>query len=1353
MWMHLPANEASPQRPRRTTRPLTSTAPGPRHRPPLWLCRLIVSGLAALMIFSSVATSVASADPPPSTAVTLSSAQMRQGLDVAAVTGYLDQAGGGLRSLDDLITQEIIGQQPSVDPLKVAGAVTDLLHAVLATVKFPKPGEATSADAALGANQLSTGALFRDLDTMDQDLPQVEQQLDPATAQALQQGVKDVGNEALNDVDAAVPGNQFNPDQAQSPVPLSFTPQQVAEQTQTQTAQDPKLASAIDAQDAQGSGVTVDESLTDLENSAPVKSNPQLVNDVSQFSGSPAGQSISTDAGAVTSAFEGEVDGMQDLTGTAADDVRSFAGNQITPQQLTSDLNTAQSDLGDRSAAAAFDTFVTEQSGIESSAETAGEDLGAIAEEEVADVAVDAGVDLAAAEIDPAMLMNLATQGPQMLTTLINALSGTPSPDQVIIEMLQQIEKQITDLTINVNNGFAAVDAGIVNIDTQLQNISSQLTQTNQGVGEARQTLAQLAGQLDKIEFDLWNIASTQRNEQLLNDVSTDLGYSVRAPGNAQLPFDQFNEGAATFFNWATTDPTDAISELSFNPSLDSSTASSLAPDSVFGQLAPTTSGSSNLLNANLDYLAAYADCGPAATNASSLKASYACTQPAWANPPFDSNSPLSPSLPNPDVWAAGANAFSQLLTENPQYVTPPLLDEVKQIAGVGDTVSSTLSAITAPGAGAAPISDDGTTIDTGSGILNNALHNYLKQGIDGPANLLTEFEAEKNNFLSGQNPGGQSDPTNCTACTLGVPPTDGANTGEASIDLWGGPDQAPQKSLNAFQTTSDPSQPNNGTGKAGPGTMNECTSSQTDAGFPYLGGSAPATIDVSGGGALLNPLPAVYANAWHLGLGRIIGCYEGAWGNQPNFITGQATIDVGLNWYWQSATTGKETQVLHVAGIVPITFCRGATFPPTPITQVQDSWTYGGTGANPFSCTAVTSGILHVSLEQIMQEAAAAVSALPPGTVQSCPFALCVQPPGSPVGVFVTYTWPSPSNVPAAAPLDGAQGQVQNALSGLQRQLYQDIEPSGNATYAGFGAAVNRLNGARALIDDYVQLGMPTSLETDPLLRALVFGFGAGPQHLLDNSGDQLLYNYFQGLIANPPAADPATSGALEGMMTSGVQQLADRIELDLSSSGGGGGGGGGAAREARALGAAVSADGTPAAPDETDPLVSAALARLDITANDVLANPNPNPSPAPVPAPNPNPNPGPAPVSPPLQPVASTAVVHGAHAHGATITLTLRCRNAMCHLNAQALTTEHGKRGVRKTVTVASRSLTLNAGQTATITVKLNHAGSRLLKKSRRLPITVKVTLVQPGGKKLTILTRRLTLTVPSPARHGRR
>jgi len=57
MWMHLPANEASPQRPRRTTRPLTSTAPGARHRPLLWLFRLIVSGLAALIIFSSVTTS------------------------------------------------------------------------------------------------------------------------------------------------------------------------------------------------------------------------------------------------------------------------------------------------------------------------------------------------------------------------------------------------------------------------------------------------------------------------------------------------------------------------------------------------------------------------------------------------------------------------------------------------------------------------------------------------------------------------------------------------------------------------------------------------------------------------------------------------------------------------------------------------------------------------------------------------------------------------------------------------------------------------------------------------------------------------------------------------------------------------------------------------------------------------------------------------------------------------------------------------------------------------------------------------------------------------------------------------
>jgi hypothetical protein len=96
----------------------------------------------------------------------------------------------------------------------------------------------------------------------------------------------------------------------------------------------------------------------------------------------------------------------------------------------------------------------------------------------------------------------------------------------------------------------------------------------------------------------------------------------------------------------------------------------------------------------------------------------------------------------------------------------------------------------------------------------------------------------------------------------------------------------------------------------------------------------------------------------------------------------------------------------------------------------------------------------------------------------------------------------------------------------------------------------VTRLNGARGLLDDYVQLGLPVALTNDPLLYAGVLG----PAHLLDNSGtDNEITTYFQNAYSNPPATDPAgPNGALETTMKQEVAALASRLRADIASGSG---------------------------------------------------------------------------------------------------------------------------------------------------------------------------------------------------------
>ncbi len=95
------------------------------------------------------------------------------------------------------------------------------------------------------------------------------------------------------------------------------------------------------------------------------------------------------------------------------------------------------------------------------------------------------------------------------------------------------------------------------------------------------------------------------------------------------------------------------------------------------------------------------------------------------------------------------------------------------------------------------------------------------------------------------------------------------------------------------------------------------------------------------------------------------------------------------------------------------------------------------------------------------------------------------------------------------------------------------------------------------------------------------------------------------------------------------------------------------------------------------------------------------------------------------------------------------------------QTLTTEETTKGgkpvavsaaarkKRKMVIVGSKTVTVPAGSSATVTIKLNSSGRRLLKRFGKLPVMLTIKLTQNAGQ-VTVATRRLTIKRPRKPKH---
>ena len=695
------------------------------------------------------------------------------------------------------------------------------------------------------------------------------------------------------------------------------------------------------------------------------------------------------------------------------------------------------------------------------------------------------------------MLVQLVTQLPQIITEIVQLIKNEPSFEQVVLSGLQSIQKQMGALSEQVREGFSYVDGTLRGMGMKIETDTHLLESVAANGGQLQSDMAEITGKLDQIQATMYRIAESARDETLNTALNTYIGFPQRF--GEELPLLEFAKAEGTFFTWGDESSLNAVSEHK---------GGSTNPNQVYAELAGTEGA--NPLNQNLDYLSSYAN------NA------------GW----LDGLPPLT-EVPNPEVWSAAANAYSQLLFENKTDVTNNVLSSIGELEFVGETVEPFIRAITEKGPSYRAMEVDGVEIDTGSSILNHALANYLNSAVAPSTvsgvepSLANRIEAQENAILATQEPAVTDESYgHCSPCTLGVAPTTArGNTGEAFIDPWGGANQTPSGNLAAFAAASDPAQ-KNPENISEPAQMNLCLG----AGEQSKAGLLPLFAAINA-----DPLPAVYANAWHLGLGRLIACYAAE--------RSGGGLKTQVNYLWENTEPEPQKKlVLRITIETPLAKVTedSTCLPGGPVREMQAVWrnTSGEECAEneaflEDSYTDVTSFVRKHIEEDLEEEKAGKLPAVSVIFDQECQEA--IKEASAKKEEEVTHMPEPGHNIEPNSceieigrqPLIGGARlttRVEQELAGLRHDVYRHIA-EGNASEslseeapADVEAAAVRVNGARALLDDYIEAGMPNAVSDDPELRDFVLGVGDNPaaakavgDHLLDNSpGAPNIYSVF---------------------------------------------------------------------------------------------------------------------------------------------------------------------------------------------------------------------------------------------------
>ena len=535
---------------------------------------------------------------------------------------------------------------------------------------------------------------------------------------------------------------------------------------------------------------------------------------------------------------------------------------------------------------------------------------------------------------DPMMLMQLLSAAPELIMSIIKMVNNEPSPEQLEMEQLQNITEMLGKLTEITSEGFTGVDAGLASIAQQLGTITHKLETLEGGVASIEQSVGKVGEQIGTLESDFYVSQSETEKTKLNGEEEALLG--IQALTGQELASATFVNGSQEFYDYATRFSTQAATTL--NPNLTGGDAAFFKESKNYGASGPARA---------LDYLDHFA------------------TAEGW------SEKELKDDLVNPDVFYEGDTALAELWLENDNdrkayekaLTSEGKTPQLTKAREFGQQDAEAEGAIGREGQRYAPLTTQSPKpmrYDTASTVLDHALQNYLAQAANpgegpeaGHQSLLATlrsaedapFEKEPNPALTAEqhdyenaaNEPEYSKSDLCKDCTLEYEK-------EPLVNLWGGATQ--HDPLPPLKDATDPAGEHTEGGKALPNDADACTSAKGDVlkYQPEKGSDFEGTNGTSGGHieplpvnqiplspkttqeqeALFVPLPPVFENAWHLGLGELVTCYEAAWGQKELGHKGsggeetdinyeQNSLIVHLNWYWRKPQGNEDKRLLSV--------------------------------------------------------------------------------------------------------------------------------------------------------------------------------------------------------------------------------------------------------------------------------------------------------------------------------------------------------------------------------------------------------------------------------------------------------
>jgi hypothetical protein len=708
---------------------------------------------------------------------------------------------------------------------------------------------------------------------------------------------------------------------------------------------------------------------------------------------------------------------------------------------------------------------------------------------------VDSLVDFGKGEMGRAVLCgNLAGAALSLVPVamdLFGAFSSGPSPDEVILEQIQQLSQQVADFQEQVNERFDRVDASLDDLLLAVGNLSPQLAQLRGDIAQVGATvtgiynhMAELQTSVDALQASIFEALANADRSQLRAQIQAVIGYRNR--NGVPLPQLSFNNAATYLWTFARFTATR-------EPEISDDTPDYLDPQ-----------GDANRLKAGIAPNINFLDELP-------LRRGWRTTSLSQENEP----------LPNVNDWALAARAYSQLLLENPGYVTNEYRDW--------------LDGLTAQGATLARLQEEAGKGDTSAGthstLLNNALCGYRSVATGPPAECpekATIGGADVLGLLRGAQqefralPG--KDGTGIDTPARPLRQADGQ-----LIDPWGSAAQTAD--LDGFWRQLHSKIPQCGPMKD-QGYDGQMFAPQGMGAIDAPPAATPARAEV----------PMQYQLAHRLGIGTLSNCWAAS-----------TLPDAGQVWLYFMWTF---TPSVHLATsqepiLVSAQRDMAATYDHRQIPVNCSSWGSCGATFSLIQSAATTTPTVAIKWPDgdyggyVIPgtiDAGAQIAGIGDGNG----YEMYPQARAGGCGLWFTCGfkyWEVDAAITRAV--------AQSGLPRLQRNLYAALlsgsQPAGSLASGELHDAAERLSGARMLVTDYATLALGPRIADDDTLNALL----AGEDRLFDaDSIQRVLTDSIAAIDAGQaPTADPVTTTIEPALKANGPDAVRDALAAAISA------------------------------------------------------------------------------------------------------------------------------------------------------------------------------------------------------------